>query len=246
MSLDLDRIPRWAPGPQARVNWSHPMTANLIFAWTAMGGDVAGKFTRTDVPSPGTPAVTPWGPAIAPSGSGSFGRWSYAGGRGDGAVTLIVVAHIGAGNAGGTLINMQTQSTAIAERWGTSIGIAGGNNTFSAGATPVTQLLRNNDGWGNPGVAVPRGPCHLGFAGRYATMTSTFYLNGGPGGTISDAVMSTIVGQGWHISLGNGWTTNNNTTANVAVAVAFAWERALTGSEFAAHYADPFCFLTEA
>lgn len=223
------------------------MTANLIFAWTAMGGDVAGKFTRTDVPSPGTPAVTPWGPAIAPSGSGSFGRWSYAGGRGGEAVTLIVVAHIGAGDVGGALISMQTQSTAIGERWGTAIGIAGvPGNTFGVGATPRTQLVRNADGWDNPGAPVPRGPCHLGFAGRYATMTSTFYLNGGPGGTTSDAVMSTIPRQGWHISLGNGWTTDHNTTANVAVAAAFAWERALTGSEFAAHYADPFCFLTEA
>ena len=43
-----------------------------------------------------------------------------------------------------------------------------------------------------------------------------------------------------------GATTDTVSAAATIVAAAFAWERALTGSEFAAHYADPFCFLTEA
>lgn len=75
MSLDLDRIPRWTPGPQARVNRSHPLAQGLVFCdWFPEGEPMERQATKR-----GSRGVSAWGAGAGGSaGAATYGsavRW---------------------------------------------------------------------------------------------------------------------------------------------------------------------------
>lgn len=228
MSLDLDRIPRWAPGPQARVDWSHPLAAGLL--GVALANRIIYGYQG---PVTGTGIA-----ALAPT---VFGNGRTVANAPNGLKVCDFPA--------------QTDTSQFTL---TYVG------RFPTAAVPTLAGYRNG---GGPGVTFTK--LYRTEVQYYSNGNNRYtQAHGATGGT--DAMVSLVKRglvlevwrNGGRVHASSAFTSGQldqnaavcyythgdeaDNSPGAALVLSSLHDRALTGSEFAQLYADPFCFLTEA
>lgn len=230
MSLDLDRIPRVAPGPQARVNWSHPLAAGLL------GVGLADRIIH------GYQGVVGAGALFGALSPTLFGR-GRAGNNAAGPngaklcdypaqtdATEFTFTFVGAPGAGtDPLVGYRTgggPGITFAKIYGTNVQYySNGNNRYTAAHGLASTT---------PGVL------HLVKRG----LVIETWLNGARVNASSAFTTGQLDQNAAVCYWMQGDEGDANHTASRCVLVAMH-NRALNGAEFAQLFADPFCFLTE-
>lgn len=236
MSLDVDRIPRWAPGPQARVDWSHPLAQGLVFCTVDGYNDAAGRAPITAVNNPGhgllptgpgrtfTAASTqylsvPLTPQLTIVNQISIAAWAIRTDAGTGGEQLVAQDVNGS-----RCFTVDFSGTAI------RFYVAGGGTAANQVDTPAFTTASGVP-FAVVATAINGGAMNL-------------YINGSLGVTnTGNATFNATPTNAWNIGRREFSGAEGYFTGTIGPVMIF--RRALSIAEVGALYADPFCMLRE-
>jgi hypothetical protein len=217
---------RWAPGPNARVDWSHPLGAGLGFAWSAAAGAV-------DLVSGAPPTVNA---SLGTKGSGVMGATVNHGPTGylqfkcapwDDPISCLVVLRTTTASPGSYagVIGDSTPGTRI--RFGSNganvpLGTIGSIADYTFSSLPTIGI------------------------GNYVViyqLTSTAFECHLPGASQTLAA-SGMTANGGDVLVGT-WANPAPPaeSCNAPLTLVALWRRALSAADRSALFADPFCML---
>lgn len=236
MSLGLDRIPRRAPGPQARVDWSHPLAQGLVAVGcgSRQWSDLA---TRTPTAAPTAlraPISTPFGPGLGDRTADNDGGYDFTTTLPvPGRVTLAAVVRCTAASPDDSAAITWTN----ADDKGLMLGVGTDNNPGPNLYVLDRQVAHHT----TSAVVAQTGWRHIAVTSVNGGGTMLLYLD----------ALQVSSQAGWHdanpalpsvIRIGAEAATR---AFDGEIGAWAAWNRILSAGELAAHYQDPFCMLTE-
>lgn len=238
MSLDLDRIPRRAPGPQARVNWLHPLAQGLVAVGCGRR-QWSDRATRTTTAVPSvlrTPIETPFGPGLGDRTADNDGGYDFTTKLPiPGRLTLAVVVRCTAASPDGSGAILWTNSDSQGVLLGVGAANAAGPNLYALDqfvAHHTTSAAIAQTGWRHIAVTTVNG------SGTMLLYRDALQVSSQTGGHTTNAGLPSV------IRIGSG-APGAIRAFDGQISAWAAWNRILSAGELAAHYQDPFCMLTE-
>lgn len=232
---------RWAPGPDARVDWSHPLAAGLVLCCPEPGYDLAYGVPITPTNNPGHTS-TPVGP----------GRTFTSGSSTYFAVPAAVQLQIGGSSAPCTVAAFHRRTADPGSGAGYSIVArdVSGTRCYTLDLfnnVAVADTIRFYINGGAAAIATTPWPATNEWAHAVGTWNGSnvteIWVNGVRGATTTAAATpgsSTSVG--WRIGARQFVGAEDYLTGEIGPV--HIWRRALSANEIAQLYADPFCMLT--
>jgi hypothetical protein len=227
----IGRRPRFAPGPTTRVDWSHPVAQGLGFCTLDGTVDIAYgiPITQNNAPDHG---LMPTGRARSYVGASTqYSSFPAAPSvQSPTQVSIVVWMQRTNGN-----VNVYVGQDINANRVFTFDGASatrfyvngGGGTDIVTGATNIS------------GSVSPRPRMIAGTATSGASIN--VYVDGVLDGTASPCTFNATQTADWNIGRRAFSGAENYVTGTIGPVM--IWRRALTASEIALLYADPFCFL---
>jgi hypothetical protein len=234
--------PRFAPGANAHVDWSHPLAAGLEFCVVPSAGinDLARGYVGT---ISGSPTLSPGPLGVAGNlSSGTSDFYEYSGVPDApflGPMTMMWVGVMRTASAFRSLVHKHASNGGNANPLSYYVG-----NSASPMTITSSRAASNNRNFET--------------AGCFATNTTNTVVVTHPSGTVTDAptfYVNGLVFSGTGAGIGTGAVTGSQAAVRVGrradgstqtdglVHACMLWSRALSANEAAALTADPFCML---
>lgn len=244
----IGRRPRWAPGPTAQIDWSHPLAQGCVaYVLPAYAADLA----RQPVSVTGTfhgIYSTPSPLGVGASGFSAAFTYETVGVTAVPIVGDVSKSVITGVFHGVTAVPGGTGAPIYAERGSVGNPIANLLLSSTAGPGVLRLVWRDNGGTlinQDGTVTVCNGVAHVASWNRTSTTTFEMWVDGALDSSVTSGAMTTTFSEAT-LSHRIGGDVGDNTaefSSGTIVAVILHRNRSLAPAEVAQLHSDPFCFL---
>lgn len=230
----------WVPGPNAAVDWSHPLTFRLSFLVWVAGGAFHGTRRATAMGSNRAVSSSGYGAALRAATDNSTGIASF--GINDalymptstgGGFTAVVVGNIRT-PASGSRQFLCYESSSFNGGWGLFVDTAG-VGAFAVKTTNPVYVTLSGGSLGAGNAAAVTAMVH-----NAGNQTLEGWSNGR---LVASTAMALMVTSQNSTALRVGADRVDAQSSQSDISMIAIWQRALTGAEHAQLAADPFCML---